>query len=101
VQSRLASHLQNLANGADDELSAPFTQAAGILRSLSTHGEAPLVDRGVSGCAAQYHAPTCTDVGGGGRDRNATGVREGCNPRCEISGVRNLLGFAYDANLNR
>jgi hypothetical protein len=46
-------------------------------------------------------APTRTGVGGGGRDRNATGAREGCNPRCQISEIRNSLKFAYDATLNR
>lgn len=100
MQSRLAPHLQDLANGAEDELSAPFTQAAGILRSPSTHEEAPSVDRGVSGYAAQYHAPTRTGAGGEGRDRNATGGTSGCDPRCEISEVRNSLGFAYNACLN-
>src|ERR671921_1751815 len=36
---------------------------------------------------------------GRGGDRNAPGTREGCNPRCQISGVRNPLAFTYDANL--
>ena len=35
-----------------------------------------------------------------GRDRNTTGTREGCNPRCENMGIRNPLEFACDANLN-
>src|SRR5215207_6848835 len=68
-------------SGADDGLSAPFTLAAGIRRSPSAHGEAPLVDRGVSGSAAQYRAPTSTGVGGRGGDRNATGVAGSGNPR--------------------
>jgi len=44
--------------------------------------------------------PTRTTAGGGGRDPNATGGANGGDPRCEISGVRNSLGFAYDACLN-
>jgi hypothetical protein len=37
---------------------------------------------------------------GGCGHRNATGATEGCNPRCEISEIRNTLGFAYHAMLD-
>jgi hypothetical protein len=46
-------------------------------------------------------APTRSSAGRGGGDWNATGTTDGCDPRCEISRVRNSLGFAYDASLNQ
>ena len=48
----------------------------------------------------EVEVPTRTGVGGGGRCRNATGTTEGCNPRCQISEIRNSPGFAYKANPN-
>ena len=49
----------------------------------------------------EVEVPIRTDTGGGSRDRYATGVTDGRNPRCQISGVRNPLELAYDAKPGR